>query len=545
MTTGPAPGITALRPPASPGPAVPAMPRALIALFTLTLAVAALRADDRPAREKARDLERHLRQVIDDAEASVVAVSVSHSPRYAGRIDPANPGKLGEFLNPRLGGGPGFDRGAGFDAKLDLADLANVADHPFGTGVVLDADGLILTNYHLVEGARKIYVRGPGGRGQYADIHAADARSDLAVLKLLRPLADLRPMPIAPVRVATGPNGEKPTVARGMWVIALGHPAAAGFADGVPSASWGILSGVRRRALVGSAESASSKPLSQLSALLQTDARLTLGSSGSPLLNLDGEMIGLSTPAAAVTGAETAGGFAVPMDQNFRRIVATLKEGREVEYGFLGVSLAQPAPGARLLDNGLPIIGVSPGSPAERAGLAGGFPGRRGMGEVAGDSILAVDGQPLREQDDLFLLVGAALAGNPVRLTVLGPQGQRRTVDVPLTKSPYEVPFIASVRPPAVHGLRVDWGSAATMKIPGVALPECVSVREIEPNGAAARKLREFDTDLKGTWLVLSVDNQTAATPARFAALAAGKRSVTLRMRNLAEPDRDRDVTLP
>ena len=516
------------------------MPRATLLLLALATIAPARAADDRPAREKARDLERHMRQVIDDAEASVVAISVSHSPRYPGRLDPANPGRLGEFAAPLPGGGMG---GVALPSKLDLAELSNVADHPFGTGVVLDADGLILTNYHLIEGARRIYVRGPGGRGSYADIHAADARSDLAVLKLIRPLADLKPMPIADVRLVTGPKGEKPTVARGMWVIALGHPGAAGFADGVPSASWGILSAVRRRALVGSSEINVARPLAQLSALLQTDARLTLGSSGAPLLNLDGEMIGLSTPVAAITGAETAGGFAVPMDQNFRRIVATLKAGREVEYGFLGISLSPPGAGGRLLENGLQINGVVPGSPADRVGLIGA--GRNGL-EAGVDTILAVDGQPLREQDDLFLHVGAALAGNTVKLTV-SRLGQRRTVDLPLVKLGHDLPFIASVRPAAVFGLRVDWGSTVTIKA-GVAaegLSESVAVREIEPNSPAARKLREFDPELKGTWMVLAVNGRPAVNPARFAALTAGNGPATLRMLNLSDPDRPRDVTLP
>ena len=524
----------------SPAPWSPAMPRlTLLTLALITLGGPVAADDDRPVREKVRDVERHMRQVIDDAEASVVAVTVSHSARYPGRIDPANPGKLGDFVVLRGVGG------VAFDTRLDLADPNNVTDNPFGTGVVLDADGLILTNYHLIEGARKIYVRGARGRGCYADIHAADARSDLAVLKLIRPPADLnlKPVTIAPGRLVAGPAGEKPTIARGMWVIALGYPGAAGFPDGVPSASWGILSAVRRRSLIGAPESGRSVPLTQLSALLQTDARLTLGSSGAPLLNLDGEMVGLSTPSAAVTGAETAGGFAIPMDPNFRRIVATLKEGREVEYGFLGISFA-PTPGSRLLENGLPIGDVSQGSPAEKFGLVG-YGGRGGFDTGLGDSILAVDGQPLREQDDLNLQVGAALAGSTVRLTVQR-QGVRRRVDIPLAKIGHDFPFIASVRPPAAFGLRVDWSSTLQVRAGGgLQLPECVSVRDLEPGSAAARKFKEIDPESKGAWLVLAVDGQPAGTPARFAALTAAKASVTLRLMNLAEPERPRDVTLP
>ena len=301
---------------------------------------------------------------------------------------------------------------------------------------------------------------------------------------------------------------------------------------------------MRRRSLIGTPDEAAKKPLSQLSALLQTDARLTLGSSGAPLLNLDGEMVGLSTPAAAVTGAETAGGFAVPMDQNFRRIVATLKEGREVEYGFLGVRFTPTTPGSRLLEVGLTISDVIPGSPAEKFGLIGGG-GRGGFDTGAGDVIVAVDGQPLREQDDLNLQVGAALAGNPVRLVVLR-QGTRRVVEVPLTKVGHDFPFLASVKSPAAFGLRVDWASTLQVRAGGALnLPDGVSVRDLEPGSAAAGKFKAIDPDAKGAWLVTAVDGQPVPNPARFGALTAGKASVTLRLLDLANPNRPRDITLP
>jgi serine protease Do len=516
------------------------MPRLSTAALALLFAVAPARAqDDRPARERVRDVERVLRQVIDDAEASVVAVSVSRSPRYAGGLDPANPGKLGDYITPQAGGG------AAVDASLDLSDLANVGDHPFGSGVVLDVDGLILTTYHLIDGARKIYVRGPGGRGSYADIYAADARSDLAVLKLLGPIEGLKSVKIADGRVDTGPNGEKPTIARGMWCVALSHADAAGFADGVPGASWGIVSAVRRRVLEHVNDPGGKKPLSQLSSLIQTDARIALGSSGGALLNMDGELIGLCTPTAALTGAETAGGFAVPMDQNYRRIVATLKEGREVEYGFLGVTFRPSAAGARLLDGGLPIGDVAAGSPAARAGLAG-FNRLNGFDVVPrGDTIVAVDGRPLREMDDLHYQLGAALAGSTVKLTVVR-GGQRRNVDVTLAKNVNELPVIASVRPAPVFGMRVDWGSTSQVRANGLAdQPAGVVVREIAPDSPAATKLKQYDPALRGTWFVTAVDGRVPETPARFAALTRGKESVTLRMVNLADPRNPVSVTFP
>src|SRR5690606_38290615 len=112
--------------------------------------------------------------------------------------------------------------------------------------------------------------------------------------------------------------GKKANVVRGSWVVALGHPRAAGVGEGSASASWGILSSVRRKAPGPGREDQRTRALYHYSILLETDARIAAGSSGGVLLNLDGEAVGLTTPLAAVTGSETAGGFAVPFDANYR-----------------------------------------------------------------------------------------------------------------------------------------------------------------------------------------------------------------------------------
>src|SRR5262249_52780164 len=157
--------------------------------------------------------------------------------------------------------------------------------------------------------ATKVYVRVPvkgGSAGSYADIHAADPRSDLAVLRLIQP----------PERLTAVTFGDGGKVRKGDWVIALANPYAAGFRDGSPSAPWGIVSNLRRRAPGGYRETDATKTLHHYGTLIQTDARLNLGCSGGALLNLDGELIGLTTSLAALTGGEGAGGYAVPMDAN-------------------------------------------------------------------------------------------------------------------------------------------------------------------------------------------------------------------------------------
>src|SRR5437763_7203299 len=149
----------------------------------------------------------------------------------------------------------------------------------------------------------------------------------------------------------------------------MANPFAAGCRDGIPSASWGIVSNLQRRVAGDAVED--DKQNVQLHVhpiLLQTDARLDLGCSGGALLNLRGELIGLTTARAAINGSETAGGFAVPLDTNLRRVIDRLREGREVEYGFLGVGPDGNAP----RPDGFAIGNVTPGSPAQKAELSPG-----------------------------------------------------------------------------------------------------------------------------------------------------------------------------
>jgi serine protease Do len=370
----------------------------------------------------------------------------------------------------------------------------------YGSGVVIDESGLILTNYHVVRDATKVYVRLPGKAGSYADIFAADPRSDLAVLKLITPPGRLKAVTI----------GDGSKARKGDWVIALANPYAAGFRDGSPTASWGIIGNVRRRAPGASgadSELEMNKTLHHYGTLLQTDARLNLGCSGGALINLDGELIGITTALAALTGGEGAGGYAVPMDANLRRVVAVLKRGEEVEYGFLGVTAGGPGPSGR----GVTVQAVTPGSPAAKAGLSG------------HDTILSVNDIPVHDRDDLFLNIGAALAGNEARLQVESADGPNNTIQTRAVKAtlakfyyPGGAP-IAAVRPEPVHGLRVEYASVVYQKErtgfdrrPPAEMPEGVMVRDVAPNSPA-------DRVLKSTGLLITrVNGQPVRSPAQF-----------------------------
>lgn len=481
-------------------------------------------AADTPAQVQA--LQEHLRAMIDAAEPGIAAIVVSSNPVYdtIQPVEKSRPGVLGGYIakNKPTDGIVPAERD-----RLDLKDARNAADNSFGSGIVIDRDGRVLTSYHLIENAKKIYVRYADGSGSYADIHAADARSDLAVLRT-QPQKFQKPVKFAEVRLGDSLKGEKANVFRGQFVIAMAHPFAAGFNDGKASASWGMISNVRRRATPpASDESSRDSYLYQYSDLLQTDARLNLGSSGGGLFNLDGELIGLLTATAAVAGSETSGGYAVPMDPIYRRIVEVLKEGREVEYGFLGVrpDYFEEAETRR----GLVLKHVSPGTPAAAKDIKD------------ADVIQAVDGRPLRDKDDLFLLVGGSLAGTEITLSVLRGT-EKLTKKVRLWKFGHTLPVIASVRPEAVFGLRVDYLS--TQRVEDYRSGVIIRESEIEPGSPAAAKLKRF---LGGSTIITRVNGKSIRTPAEFYEAAKGARSVTLTLSTSAEGhiSSESTITLP
>ncbi|MCE9532771.1 MAG: trypsin-like peptidase domain-containing protein [Planctomycetes bacterium] len=449
-------------------------------------------------------LQEAVRKVIGNAEPSVACILVSRSERYRDfNALPAGPtGKLGSFdARPYVGPFAGDLKRQELLRRLDLANPDPVPES-YGSGVVIDAGGLILTHFHVVQNATKIFVRLPGKKGSYADIHAADGRSDLAVLKLINPPADL-----TAIRFGDGGKAQK-----GDFVVGIANPFAAGFRDGGPTASHGIIGNLRRRAPSNGLETDRLSTLHHLGTLMQTDLRLNLGCSGGAVMNLDGEMIALTSSMAAIVGGETPGGFAVPMDANMKRIINVLRQGREVEYGFLGVGVDSLNPVE--LQEGAVIHQVSEGTPAKRAGL------------LVGETILAVNDVPIKDNNDLFLNVGAALAGSEVTLTVQAFGGRNRKTTLKLAKFPYPGPVIAANGPPTVYGLRVDYNSMVNTDLP---IPEGVWIRDVERNSSAEKKYKELLE--RSRWIVVSVNGKAIATPADFhREVAAAKSPLDLRI---------------
>jgi serine protease Do len=458
-------------------------------------------AEDPPHQADVLALQDLVQKTVERAEPSIACILVSRSDEYK-RFNAAPPdeesGKLGGF------DGSPYTRPIGFNnadketearrrlvkTTLDLSD-PEVIPESFGSGVVIDAEsGLVLTMAHVIHDATKIYVRLPGGRGSWADIHASDPRSDLAVLRLLDPPPDLKAIK----------RGDASHLRKGQFVLCLANPSAAGFRDGSPSASWGIVSNLQRRVsgVTSEMERPGVKPtLHHYGTLIQTDVRIALGCSGGALLNLDGELIGVTTAQAALAGSEAPGGYAVPLDGPMKRIIEVLMRGDEVEYGFLGVRFdngeGQTGPGT-----GVQLMGVEQGSPAERAGL------------TTGEWITAINGNPVRDNDDLYLQIGLCLAGGTARVEATSREGRSRPVLVKMAKSYTPGKAIASHRPPPRGGMRVDYPSILGQRVGLQRIPEGVAIREIVPGGAADRARLKVDC------VVTQVAGQLVRTPAEF-----------------------------
>jgi serine protease Do len=371
----------------------------------------------------------------------------------------------------------------------------------FGSGIIIDRNGLILTNYHLVRGGavegkldqkaeQTLYVRLPDRRGFEARIYAADPRSDLAVLKI--PVGDL---------VALKLGGTAP-VKKGQMVIALGNPYAIA-RDGSASATWGIIGNIGRQAMLEGdrldPETQRKQTVHHLGTLLQIDTRLELGTSGGALLNLKGELIGMTTSLAAIVGYEKSSGFAVPFDDSMKRIIETLQQGKEVEYGFLGIQPGEikPAQAAdpewaaifeRIHQHGAARIEqVVPNLPAHRAGLA------------EGDLVLKVGDKPIFNQNDLMREIGLLAPGTevPIRVfrRVLSPNDPGRAIDVKVEVGKW--PVIDEEGIIATNALRGDWqgivydySTARKRFLPMMSqrMPAGVRVMDVKPGSEAASR---------------------------------------------------------
>jgi S1-C subfamily serine protease len=288
-----------------------------------------------------------------------------------------------------------------------------------GSGFVVDKDGTIVTNAHVVEGADQVQVRfDENGEFIDAEVKGVDTSTDIAVLKVdPSAVSDLTPLPL----------GDSSKLQVGDSVIAIGNPF--GYSRTVTT---GIVSGLQREIQAPNGFT--------IPDVIQTDASINPGNSGGPLLDANGRVIGINSQIATGGGQGSVGiGFAVPVN-TAKQLLPDLKAGEAIERAYLGVQMQdvtkQLADDLNLpSDKGALVVDVTQDSPADKAGLRGGRTETSQGVPAGGDLIVAVDGKSAGDSNDVANAISQKRPGETAEITYY--RGDtRKTVSVELAKRP-------------------------------------------------------------------------------------------------------------
>ncbi len=345
-------------------------------------------------------LQSSFANIAKQVEPSVVNISTTYLPKAAspgrsrrrsvqpdegdeGDQEQGDQGGMEDFFQRFFGGNGG-----------SMPQMPQRKGYALGSGVVVDRAGYILTNNHVVDKADRIQVKFTGDSTEYeAKVVGVDAPTDLAVIRIEGRTN------LTPARI-----GNSDGVQVGDWAMAIGSPF--GFQATV---TVGIIS----------AKSRDVDPNQQFQHFLQTDAAINPGNSGGPLLNINGEVVGINTAIASRSGGYQGIGFALPINQAVKVYNEIIKSGK-VTRGGIGVSFvpSESAQAGPLLKaygttEGAFIQSVAPGGPADKAGMKG------------GDIIVAVEGTPIHNGGELIERVTSTPIGNSLTVTVLR-EGKRQ-----------------------------------------------------------------------------------------------------------------------
>lgn len=346
-----------------------------------------------------------------------------------------------------------------------------------GSGFIIDRDGFILTNNHVVESTDEIKVRLDDGREFEATIVGRDPKTDLALIRI-EPDNDLPALPL----------GDSDAAEVGEWVVAIGNPFGLGH-----TVTAGIVSAKYRQIGAGSYDN-----------FIQTDASINPGNSGGPLLNTSGEAIGINTAIFSRTGGSVGIGFAIPINMA-KDILPQLKEGKVVR-GWLGVMIQEITPELKeklgLADvHGALVADVTSGGPAEEAGIS------------RGDVIVAFNGKEIREMKELPLLVASSPVGSEAQLRIVR-KGKPMTVTVKLGKlsDAEEEPLVDTRLELGMNLETLTPERAASM---GLAGTTGVLVTQVAPGSSAAQAgIRQGD-------VIAEVDQVPVTNVREFEAVTA------------------------
>ena len=290
-----------------------------------------------------------------------------------------------------------------------------------GSGFVIDNEGHVITNNHVIEGASKVTVKLGDSETSYdAEVVGTDPGTDIALLKVDAPASEFHPLSL----------GRSSDLEVGDPVVAIGNPF--GLDRTVTS---GIVSALQRDIQAPNGFS--------ISHVIQTDAAINPGNSGGPLINAEGAVIGINAQIATGGGGGNVGiGFAIPID-TLRANLEQLKETGEVEHAFIGISGGTVTPElAKALnlpaDEGVIVQTVVKGGPADKAGLEAGNTSATINGEevrLGGDIITEVDGEKVKSMDELVELIQESKPGDELKLTFLRGD-QEKSAEVTLGTQP-------------------------------------------------------------------------------------------------------------
>jgi S1-C subfamily serine protease len=284
-----------------------------------------------------------------------------------------------------------------------------------GTGFVIDNQGHIVTNNHVVEQAQRLEVQTTDGKTYPAKLIGRDPRSDLAVIQV-----EGQSLPVVPL-------GDSSKLQVGQWVVAIGNALAL---EGGPTLTVGVVSAVGRTVQEPGSQQGPQGQQQQtqgpyLFDLVQTDAAINPGNSGGPLINLNGEVVGVNT----LGSAEAQGiSFAIAIN-TAKRIADQLISTGKVDYAFMGLNVTPNSPALAQRFGlasvpGLAVADVGANTPAARAGMQ------------SKDVITAVDGQPMKAESDLSRFLSQKKPGDTITVSLVRPNNQKQDVQVQLATAP-------------------------------------------------------------------------------------------------------------
>jgi S1-C subfamily serine protease len=400
-------------------------------------------------------------------------------------------------------------------AELREAGSTGAAATAVACGIIIEPAGLVLTEYLAVRDGVDHTITTVDGRVYSAKIRAADPRSGLAVLEIIPPASSVQrtggPDNDANSSFTAIAIADATALRKGQFVIAIGNPFAISIA-GQATASLGIITNIAQKAPAGT--NFNNAPglakdfrttIHHLGTLLQTDAKLGWSTGGGALVNLRGELVGITTTASVIAGHEQPAGYAIPMNATIRRIIDALKQGREVEYGMLGIGFgSDPFAADATRRSQLSVAQVYPTGPAARAGL------------LPNDVITHVNRHRVGDVDAVQLGISALPPGATIEIAYER-DGREAAAQVTLAKLAVAGKTIATVRPKAWRGMRVEYATtldalALRQAVDSGALDRdgCVLVAEVQPGSIA------WDKGVRPGMFVSHVAGSRVTTPEEF-----------------------------